>query len=215
MPEVSARCSRRQGQDWTPDSGLFIPAPSLGSFGWASVDGPDAWEAWECSLLVGHHPLGPCQPTVQSTDSSSCSTSARELSEGPGEAQLQVTRGLWTTPQTDTSAGSQPTTSGCQPVSAHQGQKFLFAVPFPPACLLPSPDALTWTLSDPQMTLSPGPQLPSQVPQSLTHLSVPCLSCPRCPLSNAPPKMVPSGPPQKGCSLLGNPTKCPAWLTFP
>lgn len=108
LPEVSARCSRGQGQDWALDSGLFVPAPSLGSFGWASVDDPDAWEAWECSLLVGHHPLGPCQPTVQSTDSSSCSTSSRE---GPGVAQLQVTRGLWTTPQPDTSAGSQPTTS--------------------------------------------------------------------------------------------------------
>ena len=111
LPEVSAQCSRGQDQDWTLNSGLFVLAPSLGSFGWASVDGPDAWEAsWECSLLVGHHPLGPCQPAVQSTDSSSCSTSTGELSTGPGVAQLQVTRGLWTTPQPATSVGSQPTT---------------------------------------------------------------------------------------------------------
>ena len=45
---------------------------------------------------------------------------------------------------------ASPPRSNCQPLSAHQGRKFLFAVPFPPACLLPSPDALTWALSDPR-----------------------------------------------------------------
>lgn len=185
LPEVSARCSRGQGQDWTLDSGLFIPAPSLGSFGWASVDGPDAWEAsWECSLLVGHHLLGPCQPTVQSTDSSSCSTSTGEWPNcrslgGCGPPLNHTHR-----------RAASPPHPNCQPVSAHQGRKFLFAVPFPLACLLPSPDALTWALSNPHMTLSSGPQLPSQVPQSLTHLSILRLHCPRCPLSNTRPKMV-------------------------
>lgn len=163
--------------------------------------------------------LGPCQPIGQGTDSPSCSTTSREPSKGLGWPSCSVCL-CWSLvgcgpplSQTHWQAASQSHPNG-QPGSTHLGQKLLFAVPFPPACLLPSPDALTWAFVDPQMTLSSGHQLPSQVLPSLTPSGAPPMCCMRCPPSKASPKMVPSGPPQKVCSLPENPSKCP-WLTFP
>lgn len=108
--------------------------------------------------------------------------------------------GLWTTPQSDTLADKQPTMSTLQVRVRPPGPETPLCHAFPPSCLLPSPDALSWALRVPQTMLSSAKPPES----SLSPSGAPC-TC-RVPLLTFPPRWSPLVVPRKAsltCSLVG------------